>query len=692
MLGDGGQDASAVSQGATGNRYIDGLLRGSRWESGFAFSFPQAGRDYGVSYGSGENTTDFRPLTLQAMEATRAILGGYTLTGARGVITYGSVASLILTPVGQTQNGGLNAGGDIRLAESSVPRTAYAYFPADGAGGDAWFGTGHVGTSLDYRTPVAGSYAYHTYIHELGHALGLKHGHETGGVANVAMPTDRDGLEFTVMTYRSYPGGPATPYTFEQWGAPQTLMMYDILALQVMYGADYATHAGNTTYRWNPATGEMSVDGIGQGTPGGNRVFLTIWDGGGADVYDLSNYTTAVVLDLAPGGWSITSEAQRANLGAGVKAHGTVYNALMFQDDPRSLIENAIGGSGNDTLRGNDLANWLVGNAGNDQLFGGNGDDTLRGGAGSDLLDGGAGFDIGLLDVGRRGTGVSLVGSEIRVARGGEIDTGRGIEALDFVDGRLWLGADSPAAQILRLYQAALHRMPDPGGLHAWSHALAAGGRLDQVAQGFLGSDEFAARFGRGLGGPDFVNQLYHNVLGREAEASGLAYWTGILARGALTRDGLLVAFSESQENMARTAPLVTPGVWELDATAATIARIYDTALGRVPELNGLAFWQGQVAAGGLSLETLGAIFAGSAEFRATYGALDNRGFTERLYWNALDRAGDAAGIASWSAALDAGNTRAAVMLAFSESPEHMALTGPDIANTDPAFFGILFA
>ena len=105
----------------------------------------------------------------------------------------------------------MNGLGDIRFGESSIPGTAYAYYPsnaASGQGGDIWFGTAYAGTSNDYRNPYLGGYAYHTLIHEAGHAMGLKHSHETGGVANVAVPADRDAIEYTVMSYRSYVGGP----------------------------------------------------------------------------------------------------------------------------------------------------------------------------------------------------------------------------------------------------------------------------------------------------------------------------------------------------------------------------------------------------------------------------------------------------------------------------------------------------
>jgi serralysin len=185
--------------------------------------------------------------------------------------------------------------------------------------------------------------------------------------------------------------------------------MYDISAIQQMYGADFGNNSGNTTYTFSTTTGEMFINGVGQGASSTNTIFRTVWDGNGNDTYDFSNYSTKLSIDLTPGGWSdldVGGNFQRANLDVLSTAHyarGQVFNALQYNGDIRSLIENANGGSGNDIIVGNIADNILVGNggndnisggAGNDTLYGGDGNDTLEGGTGNDTLSGGAGDDI----------------------------------------------------------------------------------------------------------------------------------------------------------------------------------------------------------------------------------------------------------------------------------------------------------
>lgn len=197
------------------------------------------------------------------------------------------------------------------------------------------------------------------------------------------------------MTYRGYIGADEG-YYYEQFGAPQTFMMADIAALQEMYGADFTTNAGNTVYKWTPGSGTTFVNGGAGISPGANRIFATIWDGGGNDTYDLSAYTNALKIDLRPGSASTFSIDQLAWLGGGPNggfAAGNIFNALLYHGDARSLIENVKGGSSGDSIMGNQAANVLWGYGGNDRLNGDTGNDTLYGGSGSDRIYGGKGND-----------------------------------------------------------------------------------------------------------------------------------------------------------------------------------------------------------------------------------------------------------------------------------------------------------
>ena len=208
--------------------------------------------------------------------------------------------------------------------------------------------------------------------------FGFKFPHRTNGTSNITLTSDKDSLEYTVMSSHTYPGGPVGSRIAGKWDYPQTLMPLDIQAFQYMYGADYTSYPTlrDNIYTWSPDTGEMFIDGKGQEAPRVNKIFRTVWDGGGNDTYDLSNYASAISLSLTPGESSLFSQTQRANLGNGHYAQGNVYNALLFKDKPASLIENAVGGFGNDTLRGNFADNGLNGGGGADTMTGLAGNDS----------------------------------------------------------------------------------------------------------------------------------------------------------------------------------------------------------------------------------------------------------------------------------------------------------------------------
>ncbi|HUD91334.1 M10 family metallopeptidase [Sphingobium sp.] len=403
-INENGSASTTAAQAGTGDAKIDGILSGVKWAGAITYADTDSAADYQSGYfsdgdGNGisaqnEGFLQFSALQMRAMH-TALDQSAYTQPLAATAFSVEAFTNLGISYAGS----GVST-ATIRGANSDDPGTAYAYYPDNSIyGGDTFFGNYYdtvIGGLYSLKTPVAGNYAWHTMFHELGHSLGLKHGQETGGPSNVALPTAWDSIEFSVMTYRSYVGAPLSGYSYEDWGGPQSFMMLDILALQTMYGADYTVNSGNTVYTWSPTTGETYIDGGLAIDPGGNRIFATVWDGGGVDTYDLSNYTTNLTLDLNPGGYSVFSEAQLAYLGdngSSVYARGNIFNALLYQGNKASLIENANGGSGADSITGNDANNVLRGNAGNDIINGGSGDDTLSGGDGNDLISGGDGND-----------------------------------------------------------------------------------------------------------------------------------------------------------------------------------------------------------------------------------------------------------------------------------------------------------
>ena len=237
-----------------------------------------------------------------------------------------------------------------------------------------------------------GQYGFFVLLHEMGHALGLKHSFESP-----ALPAAEDNMDHSIMSY--------TDGTYAKRGfglAPATPAPDDIAALQFLYGANMSTNAGDNRYT------------IKAGDP-----LHTIWDAGGHDIIDTTSYNAGAVIDLQEGG------DHPIHLGS--TAVWLAYN---------SHIEDAVAGAGNDTIIGNTLNNVLTGNAGNDSIVGGGGSDQIFGNDGNDtigaggnsLIDGGNGIDaisyqsasgvvVNLQDI--LGTGVDSLGDTIRSIEAG---------------------------------------------------------------------------------------------------------------------------------------------------------------------------------------------------------------------------------------------------------------------------------
>ena len=249
---------------------------------------------------------------------------------------------------------------------------------------EIWFNSGW-STHNEDADMVLGSYGKLTYMHEVGHALGLSHPgtYNAGQAGPISYGNSaefaEDTRQFTVMSYFNAGSGGGADHTGPdgQLVFAQTPMLLDVAAIQDLYGADLTTRAGDTTYGFN-ASGLGGHDAVFDFALNDTPV-LTIWDGAGTDMLDASGFADNTLIDLRAGAWSSL---------AGMKQNV----AIAFG----ATIENARGGTGDELIVGNAADNALFGNAGADALHGQAGHDTLFGGRGEhgDTLDGGEGDDV----------------------------------------------------------------------------------------------------------------------------------------------------------------------------------------------------------------------------------------------------------------------------------------------------------
>ncbi len=322
------------------------------------------------------------------------------------------------------------------------------------------------------------------------------------------------------------------------------------------------------------------------------------------------------------------------------------------------------------------------GTSGSDWLQGQGGNDILIGEGGGDYLDGGGGLNTAAYSGAYHQYTINLAaGPGLQSVAGGPeggTDDLANIQRIQFVDGYLATSPTDTAGQVYRIYEATLGRAPDQEGLTNWVNSLNSGANLQSVVGGFVNSTEFQQVYGA-LDNAGFVTLLYHNVLHRDPDSGGLSNWVGFLASGQDTRAQVVLGFSESPEDIGALAAPVQQGLWIADAAAGEVARLYDTVLGRLPDGSGLANWTHSLEAGS-SLQSVANGFVGSQEFQSVYGALNNTDFVTLLYHNVLHRDPDAGGLNNWVGMLASGQeTRAQVVVGFSESPEHITNTAPHV-------------
>ncbi len=356
------------------------------------YSFPGSTSFWSADYSDDNEQLDMTKLNASQQAAFTAALQ-----------TWADVADLTFVEITDATT----ASGEVAIIRAAI----YDAMPTDTSGwgylpgffavaGDVWL------QSIDFVNAediAPGGYSFATLIHEIGHALGLSHPNNNGEAPGFDNRT-------TIMSYVEHPNNLFLIVTDTGSGFqfdpvlinPETPMPKDIAAIQYLYGAnmDYAT--GNDVYTFDPDV----------------PFIKTLWDAGGNDTISVANFTDGCKIDLTAGNFSnitILSDPLPDDV---VNPYTGIYDGrsnLAIAYDV--VIENAIGGSGNDSLLGNSAANTLTGGAGNDKLNGKGGTDLLTGGLGNDTytID-----SLTEIDTGTADDGTDLVKSKITCTLGDE--------------------------------------------------------------------------------------------------------------------------------------------------------------------------------------------------------------------------------------------------------------------------------
>ncbi|MDB4021905.1 zinc-dependent metalloprotease [Litorivicinus sp.] len=376
---------SKTTKGNSGTDYIDPLVKGPVWnlsaneKLSYSFYLGDSVVDYASGYPGLESASysdDAAPLNATQQAEMRAVYS-----------TYSNFAPFDFEEVTETSSG--NVVGDLRVAYITNPAqksgaAAFAYYPNSGVtGGDTWYVVNGVqsvdGGFTDNLTFAENTMGRRRAFHEIGHSIGLSHPHEGSQSDETLIGNGLvDDQRTTVMSYNNSVnnkiyynnnGSLASKQTFAN-----TPMIYDIAAVEYLYGSITDANLGDTTY-----------------TITNHQQIQSIVDSGGTDTLDISGVLHKSIVDLTPGSLSDIGYATEAEQEAYWATQGFTLSAVqssissydLFTAEDNfgiafsAIIENVIGSAGDDTITGNTANNQITGGAGDDTINGGDGDDTI---------------------------------------------------------------------------------------------------------------------------------------------------------------------------------------------------------------------------------------------------------------------------------------------------------------------------
>jgi serralysin len=686
----------------TGDNVIDSLTNGYRWSLDGSRTV-----DYSISGGFSGEFWNAPATVAQYMGAALSTFSYYAN------INFNYVGSFS-TPTTAGQ-----AGSEINLSLdganrffSSTNSWAIGFFPsptyAQYQAGDIFLNLLSAANTLPSYEP--GSKGWFVLLHELGHTLGLKHPHDSGGTGRPTFAQVGElSLDKDIATIMSY----NDDASWNQFGwNPATPMILDVLALQALYGKNQSTNAGNSTFQLTQT-----------------NFYTTLWDASGIDTLDASASNT---------GWTIylpnKAFATLVDTKVGIAAPTSDFALAV----PRTVqwlagdYENVIGSQYDDVIICNDLNNTITCNGGNDQVDGGNGVDTV------------------IFSNARSGVNISFSNGAYTIINPNGTVTVKNVENFSFS------GVNYSASSLLTptyIFKSGVSSVDEGGsGYTYWIHTtgLSIGAEIDYSISGIDASRLTIPLTGKvKIDGGSFVTGYAGIVLGFVNNnhtdgpttillsiASGAATYSiqvndtslspinldvnvsknipyyvsqsNLKILGTEIVDKVILPVSSNNSDITIKNSVVTikdntgnlgittlNNIERLQFTNTTIAldigkdqtagsgyMLYKAAFNRTPDVGGLGYWISKMDAG-VSYSSVAQSFVNSAEFKTAFGGSNPSVNTlvTKLYNNVLNRTPDAGGLAFWQDKLNTGWSTADVLGYFSTSGENVTNVTPLIAN-----------
>jgi serralysin len=408
--------------------------------------------------------------------------------------------------------------GTIRLAINTITDEQGNFIPgvvatadppfSDPRGGDIWFNksyaksdfsTGLVAIaensqSIGSQTPIGDLTVMY---HEIFHALGVEHPNDN---PDIPFPEDKNSREYTVMAGEfSVELASIKIIDEKSYAIPSTPMAYDVAALQYLYGPNTKFNSGNTTYTFDPNIPEIKL----------------IWDGGGTDTLNFSNFSESSTINLTDGSYSTIP-----------------FNGWFLKNNFSiafgAVIENVITGSGADVIIGNSSNN------------------VITGGLGGDTIDGDAGIDQAVYT--ENFTDVSLVksGTVWNIASGTDKDTLSNIERLKFNDKHIALDLDGNAGKTIKLLGLLLGKDQATNKTYvgAGLKLLDDGMTYEQLMQTALD-----VVLGPNASSLSVVEMIWGNLIGPPTPADNISQYSALIDNGTYTAAGLAIVAADHSLN-----------------------------------------------------------------------------------------------------------------------------------------------